>query len=301
VSRPYIYLVLAAACWGVGTVISKQALDELAPVSLLVIQLSVSVTFLLVLSRRGAGDRLPRRGRRRAMALGLLNPGLSYALALVGLTTIAASTSVLIWASEPALIVLLAFAFLHERLTPPLMAALGMALLGVLLVVYAGGVSGSPVGVLLTVGAVFACAIYTVLARIWAVDDAALPITLDQQTAALAFALILAVAVASGGRGQLTGPVAWSDVSAGAWTAALVSGLMYYALAFWFYLSALRQVAAPVAGSFLTLVPVFGVAAALVVGESLTIRQWIGAALVVASVAVIATASARSGDRTLDV
>jgi probable blue pigment (indigoidine) exporter len=294
VSRPYVSLVLAAACWGIGTVISKQALEELAPVSLLVIQLAVSVTFLLALSVRGANDRMPRTRRRHAMVLGLLNPGLSYALALVGLSTIAASTSVLIWASEPALIVLLAFAFLHERLTARLTVALGMALLGVLLVVYAGGVSGSAAGVLLTVGAVLACAVYTVLARIWAVDDAALPITLDQQTAALVFALMLATAIYVAGDGQLTGPVAWADVSAGAWAAAVASGLMYYALAFWFYLSALKDVAASIAGSFITLVPVFGVGAALVVGESLTIRQWTGAALVVASVAVIATASAGS-------
>ena len=299
-SRPYISLVLAAACWGVGTVISKQALDEIAPVSLLVIQLAVSVLFLLVVARRGARDRPPRNNRGRAMALGLLNPGLSYALALVGLSQIAASTSVLIWASEPALIVLLAFVFLHERLTGRLAVALAMALFGVLLVVYSGGVSGSPVGVLLTVSAVLACAVYTVLARIWAVDDAALPITLDQQTAALAFALVLSTAVAVGGGSQLTGPVPLPDVSAGAWAAALTSGLMYYALAFWFYLSALRHVSASVAGSFITLVPVFGVAAALVVGESLTARQWIGAALVVSSVAVIATASAHSSDRTLD-
>jgi drug/metabolite transporter (DMT)-like permease len=142
--------------------------------------------------------------------------------------------------------------------------------------------------------------IYTVLARVWAVDDAALSITLDQQTAAVAFALALAIAVAVGGGGQLTGPVPLSEVSAQAWAAALVSGLMYYALAFWFYLSALRHVSASVAGSFITLVPVFGVAAALVVGESLSPRQWIGAALVVSSVAVIATASSRRSDRTLD-
>jgi len=296
-----VFLVLAAACWGVGTVISKQALEELAPVSLLVIQLAVSVIFLLALSVRGTNDRMPRSRRRRAMVLGLLNPGLSYALALVGLSTIAASTSVLIWASEPALIVLLAFAFLHERLTPRLTAALGMALLGVLLVVYAGGVSGSAAGVLLTVGAVLACAIYTVLARIWAVDDAALAITLDQQTAALVFALMLATAVYVAGGGQLTGPVAWTEVSAGAWAAALASGLMYYALAFWFYLSALKHVAASIAGSFITLVPVFGVAAALVTGERLDTRQWLGAALVVASVAVITKASSRRGERTLGV
>lgn len=290
---PALLLVLAAACWGVGTVVSKQALDEIAPVVLLLVQLTISVLFLFLISR--SGRRRPAvRGheRLRAMSLGLLNPGLSYALALVGLSTIAASTSVLIWASEPALIVILALFVLHERLTPRLGVAIVMALFGVLLVVYAGGFSGSPIGVLLTLGAVLACAVYTILARIWTVDSEALGVTLDQQVAALAFAIVLTLSVSLIDGGQLSGPVELADVSTAAWAAAVLSGLMYYALAFWFYLSALRRVEASIAGSFLTLVPVFGVAAAMLVGERLDARQWLGAALVVGSVAVIARASA---------
>jgi len=294
---PVLSLVLAAASWGVGTVVSKQALDEFAPVALLVVQLTVSVLFLSTLSIRKPGPTATGRGRRRAMLLGLLNPGLSYALALVGLSTIAASTSVLIWASEPALIVLLALIVLRERLTPRLWSAIAMALAGVLLVVYAGGISGSPVGVLLTLGAVLACAVYTILARIWAVDDAALSITLDQQTAALVFALVLAAVLLLADPGQLVGATALGDISTRAWLAAIISGLLYYALAFWFYLSALRHVEASIAGSFLTLVPVFGVAAAMVTGERLDIRQWVGAALVVGSVAVIASASRKPSTR----
>ena len=288
---PVLSLVLAAASWGVGTVVSKQALDEFAPVALLVVQLTISVLFLSALSMRSPRPTSTARGRRRAMSLGLVNPGLSYALALVGLSTIAASTSVLIWASEPALIVVLALIVLGERLTPRLWFAIVMALAGVLLVVYAGGISGSPLGVLLTLGAVLACAVYTILARIWAVDDAALSVTLDQQTAALVFALVLAAVLLLADPSQLAGSTALGDISTRAWLAAIISGLMYYALAFWFYLSALRHVEASIAGSFLTLVPVFGVAAAMVTGERLDIRQWVGAALVVASVAVIASAS----------
>lgn len=289
---PAVALVLAAACWGVGTVVSKQALDELAPVVLLLVQLTVSVTFLLLISSSGRRRQAVTGSERlRAMGLGLLNPGLSYALALVGLSTIAASTSVLIWASEPALIVILALVVLHERLTPRLGMAIAMALMGVLLVVYAGGFSGSPVGVLLTLGAVLACAVYTILARLWTVDSEALGVTLDQQVAALVFAILLTLSIAVVDGSRLSGPVSLADVSAAAWTAAIISGLMYYALAFWFYLSALKRVEASIAGSFLTLVPVFGVAAAVLLGERLDARQWLGAALVVGSVAVIAKAS----------
>jgi drug/metabolite transporter (DMT)-like permease len=299
--RPFVYLVLAAACWGVGTVISKQALDAIAPVVLLVVQLTVSVLLLTVLTARPGPQRSGGRSERCAMLLGLLNPGLSYALALVGLSTIAANTSVLIWATEPALIVLLAVVFLGERLTLPLVGALGLALTGVLLVVYAGGISGSPVGITLTFGAVLACAVYTVLARVWAVDTATATITLGQQSAALVFALALGLGVAAFGTEGLSGPVPLGEVPLTAWVAAVISGAIYYALAFWLYLSALKQVPASVAGSFLTLVPVFGVAAALATGERLDNRQWLGAALVVASVAVITKDTSRRSDRTLGV
>ena len=37
--RNVAFLVLAAACWGIGTVVSKQAVAEIAPLTLLPIQL----------------------------------------------------------------------------------------------------------------------------------------------------------------------------------------------------------------------------------------------------------------------
>ena len=62
---------------------------------------------------------------------------------------------------------------------------------------------------------------------------------------------------------------------------AVVSGVLYYGLAFWLYLTGLRHVPASYAGAFLPLIPVFGVAAGYLVGERLESRQWLGAALVI--------------------
>ena len=45
-STPIIALVLAAACWGVATVITKHVLTDVPPLTLLVLQLTVSVVFL---------------------------------------------------------------------------------------------------------------------------------------------------------------------------------------------------------------------------------------------------------------
>jgi len=288
--RPVLMLVGAAACWGIGTVISKHALDDLEPFTLLTVQLLTSTTFLfaVILIQRVRVVWTPEM--RRLAALGVLNPGIAYALGLIGLTSITASMSVLIWATEPVLIVLLAVLVLHERISPGLGVALGVAVTGVLLVVYQAGAAGTTVGVLLTVAAVGACALYTVIARLLLVDDASIAVAGVQQAAALAFAIAcLAVSELLTTHGHPIG-----SVSAATWLWAAVSGLLYYGVAFWLYLTGLARVTASVAGSFITLVPVFGVAGAVFIGEQLTARQWIGAAIVVGALTIVGTLQRRS-------
>jgi len=289
-SRPVLMLVGAAACWGVGTVISKHALGNIEPFTLLVAQLLTSTTFLfaLIVAQRVRIVWTPEM--RRLAALGVLNPGLAYALGLLGLTSITASMSVLIWATEPVLIVMLAVMVLHERISARLGVALGVAVTGVFLVVYQAGAAGTVVGVLLTVAAVAACALYTVIARLLLVDDASIAVAGVQQAAALAFAIaVLAATEFLTTHGHSIG-----SVSAATWSWAALSGLLYYGVAFWLYLTGLARVTASVAGSFITLVPIFGVAAAMFIGEQLTARQWVGAAVVVGALAVVATMQSRS-------
>jgi len=292
-------LVAATACWGFGTVVTKQVLDDVAPLTLLPIQLAASCLLLaavaaLTRARRVRSDRFRWSLQTGGLAaLGVLNPGLAYALGLLGLTTISASMSVLLWAAEPVLILLLAAALLRERFPGALAAALGTAIVGVLLVVYEPGTAGDAAGVVLTLSAVGACALYTVLTRRLLLDDATLPLVLTQQVAALLFALLLATGV------QLTTGNGWSvgNLPGATWVAAAASGVLYYGLAFWFYLAGLRQVPASVAGAFLPLIPVFGVAAGYLVGERLGGRQWTGAAIVVIATVAIAVQQTRADQR----
>ncbi len=282
--HPVPMLVAAAACWGVGTVITKQVLGEVAPLTLLPIQLLASCVFLGVVARVGRTRFSWSPALRRLTALGVLNPGLAYALGLLGLTLISASMSVLLWATEPVLILLLAVVLLRDRVPVGLVAIMTVAVAGVVLVVYQPQASGAGLGVLLTLAAVSACALYTVLARRLLLDDASLSVTLLQQAAALAFAIGLALLVQAV-RGDAFDVGGLTPV---AWLAAAASGVLYYGLAFWFYLAGLRRVPATVAGSFITLVPVFGVAAGYLVGERFTGRQWVGAVVVIVAVAVVA-------------
>lgn len=277
-------LIAAAGCWGLGTVASKQVVDDVAPLTLLPMQLAASCTLLALITviRNEPSASTPQL--RRLAALGVLNPGIAYALGLIGLTTITASLSVLLWALEPVAILLLATLVLREHIRLGLAASIGVAITGVLLVVYQPGATGDAVGITLTLVSIGFCALYTVLTRRLMLDDSSLTVVLAQQAAALAFAVVLASVVSLGGR------PGWDlgGLNAGVWLGAAASGVLYYGLGFWFYLAGLRHVPASYAGAFLPLIPVFGVSAGYLIGERLEPRQWLGAAVIVAATAAIA-------------
>lgn len=275
--RHALLLVAATACWGCGTVLSKQVLDRgVAPLTLLVIELMASA-LLLGLGAVLVRVRLSWSATLAKLALlGILNPGIAYALGLLGLVTISASLSVLLWATEPVLIMLLAVLLLRERVAAATMVAVAAALVGVVLVLYRPGASGDAIGIALTVGAVMACAFYTVLTRWLLLDDSSLGVVLVQQVAALAFAVVLASTTWALGAAEPGLPA-----DAVTWALAAASGMLYYGLAFWLFIGGLRGVPASIAGSLLPLIPVFGLAAGYLAGERLVERQWAGAILVV--------------------
>jgi drug/metabolite transporter (DMT)-like permease len=112
-----------------------------------------------------------------------------------------------------------------------------------------------------------------------------------QQLYALGFASLLFAGL------WLTGGAGVPQASATAWASALVSGVLYYGVAYWLYLSGLRRVPASIAAVSFYLIPVFGVAASfLLLGERLEPVQWVGAAVVVAAVASIMTWTSRPSE-----
>src|SRR5712692_8082484 len=79
-ARPVASLVLAATCWGLGTVLSKGALAFIPPLTLLVTQLMASLLVLwLILSLQRVNVRWSTQLLPVSL-LGWLNPGISYTL-----------------------------------------------------------------------------------------------------------------------------------------------------------------------------------------------------------------------------
>jgi drug/metabolite transporter (DMT)-like permease len=276
--RAILLVILAAACWGAGTVLSKQAVSEFPPLTLLAAQLVVSVAILFLALWR-TGQTLRGTDRRIAL-LGALNPGLAYALSLVGLTVVTASVSVLIWAMEPILILLLAAVVLGER---PGSAIVGLSLIAFVgLTVAVGGQAGGAtlIGVALSLGGVLCCVVYSVATRRWIeAAPSTLSVVASQQAVAFGVAALAVAATASAGW-----PTLPAAVTALGLASVVASGVLYYAAAYLLYLNALRVLPVSIAAISFYLVPVFGVAAATVAGETLTGVQWLGATLTIGAV-----------------
>ena len=286
-TNPLLLLVAASAFWGIGTVLSKLALDRgIPPVTLLAVEMGVSSMFLLLalLVTTRFRPRIELTGDLgRLVALGALNPALGYALGLIGLVTVSASLAVLVWAIEPVIVVLLAVPLLGERTDRRTVVLVLVAVAGAVLVLQGPGTHGELGGIVLTLAAVAVCALYTVLTRRMLLDDGSLVVVLGQQV--LAFVLVLMALVV----GVVTSWYATSiPTDLATLGLAAASGVVYYALAYVCYVAALRQVPAAVAASVLPLIPVWGLAAAFLAGDRLSPTQWLGA--VVVGLAVLAVA-----------
>ncbi|GGK43538.1 DMT family transporter [Salinarimonas ramus] len=276
-------MIGSAACWGSATVMSRDLLYAIPPVTLLVVQLTASVAFLVVLSAPHVFWRYRSRRFARAASIGLLEPGATYTIGLVGLALTTAGSASVIGASEPVLIPLVAFLIFGHRPSRRLVACIAVATLGLVLVSSASAAlpGASPLGDLLIVLATLTAATYVVLSARIAGDYPTATLASGQQAVGLAFGLG-AFALVAATRLDETGLDA---LTPGILAYAALSGVVQYALAFWLYLIGLRRFSAGAAGLWLTLIPVFGLLGAwLWLGEVPTLMTLVGAAMIVAAV-----------------
>ena len=281
-------LIAAAACWGLGAVASKHAVAEFAPTSLLTVQLASSIVVLGFVRRMATAQSRPRP-TTRLLALGVLNPGVAYLLSLAGLTTITAGLSVLVWSLEPVFIVAVAWLVLRDRIALVTGLLMAVAVAGAAFAGYSGVDGIDARGMALTGMAVACCAVYTIGASAWFGDESNLDVVIGQQWFAFGFAVAAAMVT--------SGPGVVAELAAAGmagWTSAVGSGVVYYGLAFWAYLTGLRGVRPSTAAISLSLIPVFGIAGGQVfLGERLTAWQTLGAGVVVAAVSALAVTTTR--------
>jgi drug/metabolite transporter (DMT)-like permease len=262
---------------------TKEALSEIPPFTLLVVQMATSVFVLWVATLASrARFRLNRRARNAA-ATGVLEPGLAYAVGVPGLALTSAANASVISAAEPALILLLAWLLLKQPPKASTTIAIVVAMAGLVMVAAPDIGEAGPGDLrgdfLILLGTLFAAG-YVVLSSRYVVEITPLPLAAMQQTVGLAVATVVLGAASLAGSERVPTSISHTNL-----LIAMASGVVQYALAFWFYLVGLKTLAPSTAGLFLALTPVFGVTGAIVfLGESIVLLQAIGSVFVIGAV-----------------
>jgi O-acetylserine/cysteine efflux transporter len=285
--RPLVALAVASVLWGGAVSGTKYALGGFGPVTLLSIEL-VAATVVLWGALLIRGYRPPASWWLPAL-LGLLEPALAYLGDTFGLSLTSAVHGALITGLESALVVVLAAVVLRESITRPAVLAIGVALLGLVVLAGAGEGGGTAAGDLLMAGGVLSASLYTIVAKRFDDDSDALSLTTWQFTVAA----LVAVTVTSArwAAGSESPPV---SVPPRFWLAAIGVGVGGYGVSFLLFNIVIVRVNAGWAAVVLNLIPVFGFLSAVIfLGERVTASDAVGAALVGASVLYFTIADRR--------
>jgi O-acetylserine/cysteine efflux transporter len=287
--RPLAALIIASLFWGTAVSVTKYALGGFGPITLLAVSLiaGTAVLWTAVILR---GYRPPPPWRR-AVLLGLFEPALAYAGDLLGLARTSAANGALLSGLESVFIVLLAAVFLRERITGRITVALALALAGVAALEGTGSFAGAGLGDLLVLAGVLSAAAYTIVARGMGDDSDPLMVTACQFTTATVLT-VPAVTVVWATHAE-TVP---SHVAARFWLAAIFVGVIGYAASFLLYNYAIARTRAAPASIIVNLIPVFGLASAVLwLGDALTAARALGALLIGLSVTIFAVTELAEG------
>lgn len=221
------------------------------------------------------------------LALGVLEPGLAFLLFDLGITRTAATHGALLLSTDTLFTIALAWALLDERVDRRIVLALAAGLVGSVLVSLTGDDGMSTlIGDLLIVAASLSAAGYAIVAKRATAHHDPLTLTAGQMLVAAALALPLAAIAAVDHHSHL------GHAAAGSLLLAVAVGVLASVVPFVLYNAAIDRVTVSVSGVVLTLVPLFGaLASVVVVGESLAAWQLVGGALVVLAAALAGTSA----------
>ena len=272
-----------ALIWGGTFVAGRQlAMDTPPMLSASLRFLLAAVALYLFLPNKRVWQRFPKRHVLRLILMGACGIYAYNLCFFYGFQWISASRGSLIVALNPAAIGLVSFVFLHERLKPVQWFGIGLSILGVVMVILAKddqalATSGeSWLGDVLLLGCVASWAAYSLIGK---------PV-IEEIGARLAVfhslwigALLLTITASL--MGDLT-LQSLQGLDKSEWLSLIFLGVFGSAIAYVWYYRGIELVGATQAGSFISLVPVFGVIlGVLLLNEAVTPLTLGGGALAV--------------------
>lgn len=278
-ARDSLELVLLAALWGGSFLFMRVAAPEFGPLALIALRVGIAALFLLViLAARGGLAALAAHAGDLAV-LGIINSALPFCLLAYAVLSVTAGFAALLNATTPLWGAVVAWVWLHERLTPGRIAGLAAGVAGVLILTW-GRMSFQPgdTGLAILAG-LLATLSYGIAAsyakrRLAGVDPLAVA-TGSQIGATLALA-------------PLAMP-AWPvlPVSASAWFSVIALGVACTGIAYVLYFRLIARIGPGRATAVTFLIPVFALLwGGLWLDEELTPRMALGGLVILTGTAL---------------
>lgn len=268
-------LLATTAVWGSTFLVVKDAIASVPVLDFLGLRFAVACVAMLAVRPRALAT-LGRNSWRHGVLLGLVLAG-GYVAQTSGLQTASASVSGFITGLFVVFTPLIGAVVLRRRVPPTVWVAVVLATVGLGLIALHGLSIGR--GELLTVVGAFFFALHIVGLGEWSHRHDAYALAVVQIGTVAAVSLLLALAGdAEHGRHTLILPP-----DAAGWAAVGVTALLGTAAGFFLQTWSQARMPATRAAVVLTMEPVFAGVTGVLAGETLAVRGWIGAALVLAA------------------
>lgn len=275
-------MALAASIWGGMYVISKIVLEVVQPLALVWLRYVVALVALVlaVLITRQSW-RIRVRDVPLIVAIGVIGYAISIWTQFLGTRLSTAQMGAMITSATPAFMVVFGRVILGERITLRKALSVGLATIGVLMIVGIGGVGQKyEIGGAILFVAALTWALMSVLVKRVPKEYSQLVVT----TYAILVATVIITPVGlrqlHGMANVLSHPVLWGGI--------LYVGIVSTAGAFFLWNKGLQMLDAASGGLYFFFQPLVGTFLGWVIlGEQVTITFWIGATLILAGVLLV--------------
>ena len=289
---PFLKVTFSVVVWGASFIATKIALRDIQPITVVWARFTIGVIILGIVVLARNQFILPQRAEIPYFGvLGFLGIAFHQWLQSTGLMTSKASTSAWIVATTPLFIAMLSWLFLKEILKWAQVIGIGLATIGVLLVISEGDISSLSVGEFGNFGDI----LIFISALNWAVFSVISRRGLKQHSAALMMFYVMAAGWFMISIPFFIGPSVYDlqALSLYSLLGVLFLGIFCSGIAYVFWYDALKSIPASQVGVFLYLEPFIAViVAAFLLGESIILASLIGGILILIGVWMVNRLSA---------
>lgn len=165
-NKAYMYLLLALTSWGSLYVAGKYVLEVLPSFTLLFLRYFIAISILLIVYKKYPKAVIDKKDYKYILSIGGIGYFLAIGLQLLGTHYCNASMASLITSMNPAMIILLAALILHEKITVHKGFAVGITLIGTVVIIGNLGSENTVAGVIYSFASMFAWSLTSVIVRL---------------------------------------------------------------------------------------------------------------------------------------